>query len=86
MFVVVSYDVNEKRIAEVNKFLSRFLVHVQLSVFEGELGRREIAHMLEGLQRVIDPEEDSVRIYVFESSGCVRRIVLGSREEEGPVI
>ena len=86
MFVVVSYDVNEKRVVNVQKFLSKYLRHVQLSVFEGEIGGRRFRDMVEGLKTVIDPTEDSVRIYIFEEKDNVGVIYIGPREETDEVI
>lgn len=86
MFVVVTYDVNEKRIPAVEKFLQRYLAHVQNSVFEGELGSAEIDELERGLKRIICPDQDSVRIYVFERRECVRTLSLGAQEEPSGII
>ena len=66
MYVVVVYDVNEKRLSAVEKYLKRYLQHTQLSVFEGEISRTLLNEVLKGIEELIDPETDSVRIYVFE--------------------
>lgn len=86
MFVVVTYDVNAKRIPAVEKFLRRYLAHVQNSVFEGELGKAEIDEIESGLKRIISPDQDSVRIYIFERRGCVRTRSLGAQEDPSEII
>ena len=37
MYVICTYDVNEKRCDKLKKLLRQYLFHVQKSVFEGEL-------------------------------------------------
>ena len=42
--------------------------------------------MINGLNEVIDPEEDSVRIYVFENKKSVKTFSIGPPVNEGDVI
>ncbi|MBO5354080.1 MAG: CRISPR-associated endonuclease Cas2 [Lachnospiraceae bacterium] len=37
MFVIMSYDINKKRVSKVMKVCRKYLIHVQKSVFEGNL-------------------------------------------------
>ncbi len=37
MFIIISYDVNEKRCKKFNKLLKNYLFHVANSVFHGEI-------------------------------------------------
>lgn len=37
MYVVLTYDVNEKRVQKAMKVCRKYLVHVQKSVFEGNI-------------------------------------------------
>jgi len=76
VYVVVVYDVNQKRLPLVEKLLQQYLQHTQLSVFEGELTTSLLKRMVKELQGVIDEKEDSVRIYVFEGREqlIIRRI------------
>lgn len=86
MFVVVTYDVNAKRIPRVEKFLNRFLAHVQNSIFEGELSGTAIKELESGLKKIISRDQDSVRIYVFERRECVKTISLGTQTEPSDII
>jgi CRISPR-associated protein Cas2 len=64
LYVVVCYDVvSDRRRARLLKRLKGFLPHVQKSVFEGEVPEARLVQMREMIQRVIDPTEDTVRIY-----------------------
>ena len=77
MKIILVYDVNVKRVTKVLKFLRKFLVWVQNSVFEGELTYSELEKLKVALKRLIKEEEDSVVIFSFNDSVDVKREVLG---------
>ena len=64
--VLVSYDVvdNSKRLA-LSKFLKGHLERVQKSVFEGVIPDRQLETVKRGIQKRINQEEDTVRIYLL---------------------
>jgi CRISPR-associated protein Cas2 len=64
MHVVVCYDVvSDRRRARLLRKLKAYLPHVQKSVFEGELQDRQLAEIRQTILGIIDPREDTVRIY-----------------------
>ena len=77
MKVILVYDVNEKRVAKVLKFLRRFLKWVQNSVFEGELTYAGLQSLKASLKKLIKKDEDSVIIYSFNMASDLRKEVIG---------
>lgn len=77
MYVIIVYDVDQRRVQRVCNFLRRYLNWVQNSVFEGELTESQLARVKEGLLKRIDEEEDSVYIYILSDRKWVRREVVG---------
>ena len=66
MYYLVCYDIaDERRLQKVAKTMLGFGERVQLSVFECELDERQYAQMLEDVQRIMAPDEDSLRSYVL---------------------
>jgi CRISPR-associated protein Cas2 len=64
MYVVVCYDiVSDRRRARLLRKLKAYLPHVQKSVFEGELRDRQVVELRQLILGIIDPAEDTVRIY-----------------------
>lgn len=62
--MVVSYDIiDDKRRNKVAKALLAFGDRVQLSVFECNLDQDEYARMTRRLCKLINEQEDSVRVY-----------------------
>jgi len=76
-FIVVSYDIsNDKRRTKVLKTLRDFGTHVQYSVFECRLTKRQIGHLKRLLNATIE-STDSIRIYYLCKSDVTRTEFLG---------
>ncbi len=83
MYVIITYDINVKRVNKVKALLRRYLHWVQNSVFEGSLTEAKLEELKYYLQLLINPEEDSVVIYRFRTKPEVKREILGL--EKNPV-
>lgn len=68
MFVILVYDVGQKRVAKALKTCRKYLYWVQNSAFEGEVTEANLAKLKIELLRVIDTEKDSVIIYKFRTT------------------
>ena len=77
MYVIIVYDVEQKRVARVCKFLRRFLAWVQNSVFEGELTEAKLQEVKNGLKRIIKMEKDSILFYQLQYQKLVQREIMG---------
>lgn len=77
MYVIIAYDVNVERVNRVKKFLRKYLVWVQNSLFEGELSPADLEEVKMGLKDIIDEDEDMVVIYRFRSAGALKKEVMG---------
>jgi len=78
MFVIVYYDVNEKRCTKMLKVCRKYLQHVQYSVFEGEITPANFEKMVSELKKIMVPEEeDSLVVYKFRSMNYSERLVYG---------
>ena len=77
MYVIIVYDIDEKRVNKVNKYLKRYLHWIQNSVFEGELTKSQYEIMIDGLKELIDLEVDSVIIYKASSDKQIKRKIIG---------
>jgi len=75
-YVVIVYDVQADRTQKFLKYLRRYLVHVQNSVFEGELTEGDLEEVTTTLESMLEPEE-SVMVYRMSSEKYVERSVFG---------
>ena len=79
MYVILTYDVNQKRVQKVMRICRKYLHHMQDSVFEGPLTEATLTRLKEDINKKINTETDGVIIYRFET------LKYSSREEIGNV-
>lgn len=60
MFVIVFYDIGEKRVGKILKTMRKYLKWVQNSVFEGEITNAQLEKLKYELLSKINPSYDSV--------------------------
>ena len=77
MFVILVYDVKERRVGKALKVCRQYLHWVQNSVFEGELTGAQLAKLQSDLRRVLDLKEDSVVLYRFRTKHYFQRETIG---------
>ena len=77
MYLIVVYDIEEKRVAKVCKYLRQYLHWVQNSVFEGELTDGKFAEMQVGLRKRIKPDKDSVLFYKMRTEYDFEKEIMG---------
>ncbi|HOI47449.1 MAG TPA: CRISPR-associated endonuclease Cas2 [Bacilli bacterium] len=77
MFVIVSYDVEEKKCVKVMKVLRKYLFHQQKSVFVGNITNADLRELKAKLASIIDTHTDSVIIFEQLSDKYVIKCDLG---------
>ena len=83
MFVILYYDVNQKRCNKMLKICRKYLQWVQNSVFEGEISEANFEKMIYEINRVINKEDDdSVVVYKFKMMYYSERKVYGCDKKD----
>ena len=77
MYIILVYDVNQKRVGKVLKKCRQYLNWVQNSVLEGELSDANYKKLTMELAKIIDEETDSVIIYNLRTTKYSTREILG---------
>ncbi len=77
MYIILVYDMGEKRVNKALKICRRYLNWVQNSVFEGEITGAKLTKLKSELKRVMDEEADSIIIYQFRTLTYSKREVIG---------
>ena len=77
MYVILTYDVRQKRVSKAMKICRKYLTHVQRSVFEGWLTEATLRKLKHELEKVIVTAEDSVCIYQVENLKFTKKEQLG---------
>ena len=63
MYVILIYDVAEKRVGKILKLCRQYLCWIQNSVIEGELLEVKLRELWYKIRSLIDKKEDSVIIF-----------------------
>lgn len=77
LYVIITYDVAEKRVNKVCKKLRKYLYWSQNSVFEGEITEGKLQKCLQEIKKVINLEEDSIYIYKIKISSLLEKSTIG---------
>ncbi|AFK85416.1 MULTISPECIES: CRISPR-associated endonuclease Cas2 [Thermoanaerobacterium] len=77
MFIILVYDVNEKRVNKVLKTCRKYLNWVQNSVLEGEISDANFKKLKSEISRIINKDEDSVIIYILRTTKYSDREIIG---------
>ncbi len=65
-FYVLAYDIaNDKRRQKIAKCCQAVAERVQYSVFEAYFSEAELKQLLKKTDKIMNPQEDSLRIYVL---------------------
>lgn len=80
--VLVIYDVvDNKTRNHLVKYLERYGVGVQKSAFEALLNRKQYDVMMRRASRIINPVEDSLRVYILDDIINIYTWRIGERKE-----
>ena len=86
MFVILAYDINQKRVGRVLKICRKYLVHEQRSVFEGMITEAKLRRLKGELRKVIDLDDDSICIYSLNLSSAFKKEQIGVVEDHSFII
>ena len=63
MYIILVYDINEKRVAKMLKLCRQYLNWIQNSVFEGELTEFQLKELKSKAKQIMDKETDSLILF-----------------------
>ena len=77
MYVIVVYDVGEKRVGKMLKLCRQYLCWIQNSVFEGELSEVKLKELNLKMKGIIEPSEDSEIRFTNKMGYNMNKQILG---------
>ena len=77
MYVIIVYDIGEKRVGKMLKPCRQYLCWVQNSVFEGELSEVKLKELKLRMESLIEPSEDSVILFTNKIVYNMDKQILG---------
>lgn len=77
MYVVLVYDIGEKRVGKMLKHCRKYLNWIQNSVFEGEITEVKLKELLAGARKIMDEGRDSVIIFKSRDEKWLDKEIVG---------
>lgn len=82
MYVILVYDIGEKRVGKMLKLCRQYLNWIQNSVFEGELTESKLRELKMRSNKIMDEEEDSLIIFTSRNKKWLEKEVIGKEKNE----
>ena len=77
MYIILVYDMGEKRVAKMLKLCRAYLNWIQNSVFEGEITVVKLRELKARASDIMEPEEDSLIIFKSRDERWLDKEVIG---------
>lgn len=82
MYVILVYDMGEKRVGKMLKLCRRYLNWIQNSVFEGEITEVKLKELLFKAKEIMILDEDSIILFKNRQEKWMEKEVLGKEKNE----
>ncbi len=83
MYVILVYDMNQKRVGKMLKLCRKYLNWIQNSVFEGEITEVKLKEMLARAREIMKEEEDSMIVFKNRQEKWLEKEIIG--QEKNPL-
>jgi len=82
MYIILVYDIGEKRVAKMLKLCRQYLNWIQNSVFEGSLSPSQLRELKMKARAIMVIEEDSLIIFTSKNEDWLDKEVIGKEKNE----
>ena len=77
MYVILVYDMGEKRVVKMLKLCRKYLNWIQNSVFEGEITEVKLKELKINAKKIMNEEYDSLIIFKSRNERWLEKEVVG---------
>lgn len=82
MYIILVYDIGQRRVGKMLKLCRQYLNWIQNSVFEGEITEVKLKTLLAQAKLIMDEENDSVIIFKSRNEKWLEKQVVGKEKNE----
>ena len=80
MYVILVYDINQKRVGKMLKLCRQYLNWIQNSVFEGELTDVKLKELLHKAKLIMIVGTDSIIVFKSRQERWLEKMVIGAEK------
>ena len=77
MYVIIVYDVGEKRVGKMLKLCRQYLYWIQNSKLKGELSEAKLRELKMRMKSIIDENKDSIIVFTNKMGYNMDKQILG---------
>lgn len=77
MYVILVYDIGQKRVGKMLRLCRRYLNWIQNSVFEGEMTEVQLQELLHEAGRIMKQDEDSLILFKNRDQKWLDKQIVG---------
>lgn len=77
MYVILVYDIDQKRVAKMLKLCRQYLNWIQNSVFEGEITEAKLNELLLRAKDLMNEEYDSIILFKSRNERWLEKQIVG---------
>ena len=82
MYVILVYDIGEKRVGKMLKLCRQYLNWIQNSVFEGEITPTKLRELKMKASTIMDEDIDSLIIFTSRNEDWLEKEIIGKEKNE----
>jgi len=82
MYIILVYDVGEKRVAKMLRLCRQYLNWIQNSVFEGEITDSKLKELLHKAKKIMDRQEDSIIVFKSREQKWLEKDIIGQEKNK----
>lgn len=82
MYVILVYDIGEKRVGKMLKLCRKYLCWIQNSVFEGEITEVKLEELKIKARSIMDLETDSLILFKSRDSKWLYKELVGNERSK----
>jgi len=82
VYIILVYDVHQKRVAKMLKLCRRYLNWIQNSVFEGAISELKLKELIFEARQIMDESYDSIIIFSSRNERWLDKQVIGLEKNE----
>jgi CRISPR-associated protein Cas2 len=82
MYVILVYDIGEKRVGKMLKLCRQYLHWIQNSVFEGEITEVKYKELIINAKKIMKEDKDSLIIFKSREEKWLEKEVIGQEKND----
>ncbi|MFC2187342.1 CRISPR-associated endonuclease Cas2 [Fulvivirgaceae bacterium LMO-SS25] len=80
MYVILVYDIGERRVGKMLKLCRQYLNWIQNSVFEGEITEVKLKELMARASEIMKEEDDSIIVFKSREEKWLEKVIIGQEK------